>query len=130
MKKLRHSAKSNTLRLVYLVVRKSVISYCIPIWGGAYKASMLKLERAQQVALKIMLCKPFRYPTTHLYQDCKVLALSQLFVHVIILLYHSPVLCANCNYAHMRRKPVYMKVQYRTIFGSCMSSYLYNKICR
>lgn len=132
MKKLRYTADRNTLIMVYEALCKCVISYCIPVWGGAHKTSLIKLERAQRAVLKVMLCKPFRYPTVQLYQDCGVLSVRQLFVLHTILRRHPSVLRNDLKNSSRRRKPVCPVLRYNTVFASrqyrYISSYLYNRI--
>lgn len=79
-KNLRSSANLTTLKMVYTALSESLLRYCITVWGGAAKTKMLQLERAQRAVLKVMIKKPFRYPTISLYNDTKVLSVRQLFV--------------------------------------------------
>lgn len=72
-KKLRYSADENLLKLIYVALCQSIITYGISVWGSAAKTTMLAAERAQRSVLKVMLLKPFRYPTHSLYAEAKVL---------------------------------------------------------
>lgn len=132
MSKLRNSAERNTLLIVYQALCKTLISYCIPVWGGAHKTSLLKLERAQRAVLKTMLSRPFRYPTTQLYQDSNVLTVRQLFVLQITVRHHSSVPRAEYHCSTRRRKPACTTAIVRSTFASqqytCISAFLYNKI--
>lgn len=80
MKKLRDCTPPDTLRLVYLGLCQSIMQYCISVWGSAGKTTFMSLERAQRALIKVMLRKPFRFPTNTLYDDFKVLRMRQLFV--------------------------------------------------
>ncbi|XP_026317899.1 uncharacterized protein LOC113228740 isoform X2 [Hyposmocoma kahamanoa] len=132
MSKLRNSAERNTLLIVYQALCKTLISYCIPVWGGAHKTSLLKLERAQRAVLKTMLSRPFRYPTTQLYQESNVLTVRQLFVLQITVRHHSSVPRAEYHCSTRRRKPACTTAIVRSTFASqqytCISAFLYNKI--
>ncbi|CAB3242058.1 unnamed protein product [Arctia plantaginis] len=79
-KTLRHCADAKILKEVYTALCQSVIGYCISVWGGAAKSRFLKVERAQRAVLKVMLAKPFGYPTKQLYGETKILTVRQLYV--------------------------------------------------
>ncbi|XP_059047711.1 uncharacterized protein LOC131843125 [Achroia grisella] len=64
---------------VYHTVVQSLLMYCITAWGGASKTHMISIERAQRSVLKVMLGKPFRFPTYLLHQEAAVLTVRQLF---------------------------------------------------
>lgn len=55
-----HVAHKNVLK-IYTSLAQSIISYCIPVWGGATKTKILELERAQRSLIKVMYFKPYRY---------------------------------------------------------------------
>lgn len=57
-------------------------------WGGTYPTFLLKVERAQRAILKVMLKKPYMYPTDTLYQETELLTVRQLFIQHIILRKH------------------------------------------
>lgn len=62
-KKLLHVIERNTLRIVHQTLSKSVISYCIPVWGGAHKTDLLALIGAgsrQQVSSRKYTQSPAR----------------------------------------------------------------------
>ena len=88
-KKLRRSADQNTLKMVYYALCQSVISYCIPVWGGATVNVFIKLERAQRAVLKVMLSRPRRYCTSQLYAESDVLTVRQLYVFLTVIRKHS-----------------------------------------
>ncbi|KAJ8704619.1 hypothetical protein PYW07_011807 [Mythimna separata] len=88
-KKLRDSADSETLKLVYFALCRSVLTYCLPVWGGATSNVFIRLERAQRAVLKVMFSRPRRYSTVQLYSDSKVLTVRQLYVLLCTLRKHS-----------------------------------------
>lgn len=87
-KKLRHVADLKLIRTVYYALAQSILGYCITAWGGACKTFMIHLERAQRSLLKVMTCKPYRYPTVALYKECEVLTVRQLYLLKIVIQQH------------------------------------------
>ena len=113
-KSLRHSADLSTLRMVYFSLCQSVLSFGITAWGGAPKSYNIKLERAQRAVLKVMTFKHFRYNTTQLYQDCKVMTVRQLFVLNTILRRHGSLKYNTGHLDNRRTKYVCPIERYRT----------------
>lgn len=131
-KTLRESASPELLKKIYVSLCQSVINYCIPVWGGASKIRFLELERAQRAVLKVMTRKPFKYPTTHLYADCQLLSIRQLYVLASIQRRHRTVSPLQCNNNRRRNPPPCPRVSHTTFFAErhyyVMSSKLYNRI--
>lgn len=127
-KSLRASADLKTLKMVYLALCQSVIGYCIVTWGGAAKTKFLRVERAQRAVLKVMMKKPYRYPTTELFSDCQVLTVRQLYVLKSTLRKHAglPPHIAN------KRSYVPPNIQHKTSFAQhqyyILSTHIYKKI--
>lgn len=129
---LRYSADKQTIKMVYTCLCQSILTYCIPAWGGTDKTSLLHLERAQRAVLKVMSFKPRLYPTAKLYTECDVLTVRQLYVFRSVLRKHShlpldpSIICRRSGF------PVSPVVQCRTAFArrqySSTSSRIYNKI--
>ncbi|CAB3243932.1 unnamed protein product [Arctia plantaginis] len=65
---------------IYIALAQRVITYCIPVWGGATKTHFLEVERAQRSLLKVMYLKPYRFPTNILYMTCSLLSVRKLYV--------------------------------------------------
>lgn len=91
-KSLRLCADENILKMVYLSLCQSVITYCIPVWGGAAKTKFIEVERAQRAVLKVMIGKPRKFPTTDLYDQTKLLTVRQLYVLRTTLRIHKHIL--------------------------------------
>lgn len=133
MKLLRHSADSDTLRLVYTSLGESLLSYCISVWGGSCVTSMLMLERAQRAVLKTMCNKPILFPTKALFAEVKVLNVRQLYILKACLKVHRQVLNSP-EYPNMSRKRIFKlpTVAVRTTFAQKLPTYLlphvYNRI--
>lgn len=135
-KTLRNVTDDKIKKMVYYALAQSLITYCITSWGGAPKSTLLKLERAQRVILKVSLSLPYRYPTALLYQKAKVLTVRQLFIQQTILKQHR-LLIYNPSLSRAKRRfnPV---VNYHTSPSTSFSKrfffhlgrYLYNKINR
>lgn len=85
---LRKVATRDLLKSIYLALCQSVVSYCIIAWGGAPKTTLISLERAQRAVIKVMYCKRFRFPTTQLYEETKLLTVRQQFLKSLILYFH------------------------------------------
>jgi hypothetical protein len=129
---LKNSADANTLRMVYYSLAQSIISYCIPAWGGACVTHLLRLERAQRGVLKVMTNKPYRYPTVQLYADCEVLSVRQLYVLQLMLRKHSSLPLDPTLLKRRMRHKVCRSVPHRTVLAGrqyyVRSSYVYNKL--
>lgn len=131
-KNLRHVSNPNIIKMVYLALCQSILTYCIEIWGGAPTSTLLPLERAQRLILKISYFLPRLYPTRELYSDCKVLTVRQLFILHVILFKHSQ-LHFNPSYNNKRRKhtvcsTVTLRTKLASRFFCFLGSYLYNKL--
>lgn len=135
MKLLRRSADSETLHLVYTSLGESLLSYCIPVWGGAGVTTMLVLERAQRAVLKTMCNKPFLYPTVALFAEAQVLSVRQLYILKACLKVHRKVLNST-EFTDLSRRRVFKlpAVTVRTSFAqrlpTYMLPYIYNKIAK
>lgn len=135
MKSLRHACDKNTLLMVFNSLCQSIISFGILAWGGAAKGAMIELERAQRAVLKVMLNKPFRYPTDDLYKEAEVLGVRQLFIHKAVTLVHKKTINSD-EYIKISQKRVF-KVSVPAIKSAFASRHpnfllpsIYNKICK
>lgn len=91
-KKLRNATKGNLLKIVYFSLCQSILTYGIVVWGSAAKTILLKLERAQRSALKVIFNKKFRYPTFDLYSLNRLLTVRQLYTQKVTLRFHKQAL--------------------------------------
>ncbi|CAH2092318.1 unnamed protein product [Euphydryas editha] len=80
MKLLREAADAQLLKMVYLALCQSILSYCILAWGGSAKSNLILLERAQRAVLKVSLRRCRRYPTSELFREAQVLSVRRLFL--------------------------------------------------
>lgn len=103
-KNLRHVLTKTTLNQVYISLAQSVITYAIPVWGGATKTKFLELERAQRALLKVMYHKPFRYPTSELYLLCDLLTVRKLYILNLVLKTHKKTIYTPGKKTSTRRR--------------------------
>ncbi|CAB3258559.1 unnamed protein product [Arctia plantaginis] len=133
-KKLRNSADLPILKTIYTSLCESIITYCIPLWGGSAKTRFIDLERAQRAVLKVMLRKPYRYPTNQLYKDAACLTVRQLYVLRACLRRHKTVHITDAASTNIvrRPKPPCPSVKFGTAFGrrnyEYQSANIYNKL--
>jgi hypothetical protein len=127
---LRHVASKTLLNQIYISLAQSVMTYCIPVWGGASKMKFLEVERGQRCLLKTMLHKPYRYSTSDLYNECKLLSMRKLYVTYTILKLHKTLPYKTLTETRRRtakvapvppNKSVFAKRQYNV-----QSAHLYN----
>lgn len=130
-KTLRHSLSTDTIKMVYLALCQSLLSYCVPVWGGAAKTFLIDLERAQRAVLKVILRKPIRFPTDKLYDVASVLSVRQLYVLRSILRKH-PQVPSHADPRKRRNRNICSVEAHKTKFSTrhfyIASSILYNKI--
>lgn len=132
-KNLRYAAELDLIKCVYFALCQSVLTYCISAWGGAYKTTIKKLEHAQRSVLKVMTCKPFRYPTLSLYSFCKVMSVRQLYIYNAIVRHHITLKYDHTLYTTRRKSHnICKQPKLRTTFGAhqntYLAPYLYNKL--
>ncbi|KAJ8708149.1 hypothetical protein PYW08_010515 [Mythimna loreyi] len=77
--------------MIFLGLCQSVLQYGISIWGSAGKTTFIEIERAQRAVIKVMLKKPFRFPTDQLYKEFPVLRVRQLFILSATLRTHKAI---------------------------------------
>lgn len=129
MKSLRRGAPKETLKLVYLALCQSVLTYCIRCWGGSSKSYMLEVERAQRSVLKVMYKKPRMYPTTLLYEESKVLSLRKLYILKVVLMQHR-IIINSTEYEQLLSKRVFKisKPSVNTAFAQRFAPFLHTHI--
>lgn len=135
MKKLRNCATEQVLRIVYYALCQSSLQYCISVWGSAAKTILLQLERAQRAVIKVMLKKPFRFPTDTLYRNSKLLSVRRLYILKAVLRAHS-VVATLPTYTQLLTKRVFRVPLPKTRsafvkrFPAYMHLRLYNSVCK
>lgn len=134
-KNLRCVADSKLIKTVYYALCQSVLTYCISVWGGTAKSTILKLERAQRGILKVCMSLPYRHPTTELYEKCGVLTVRQLYILQTIIKQHSTLKYEpNIINSKRRKDIVCTQKKFNCTFSHRFFCYqgcnLYNKINR
>lgn len=135
MRNLRYAACPETLKTVYFALCQSIIVYCISCWGSAAKTYLIQAERAQRSVLKVMLRKPYRYSTSNLYTEARVLSIRKLYILKASLLVHKSVIC-SLEYDSLLNLRVYRikNPSVRTTFcqrlGNFIKTHIYNKVVR
>lgn len=131
-KNLRHVAKPDLLNKIYVALAQSILTYCIPIWGGATKTIFLNLERAQRSLLKVMFFKPYRYPTSSLYSISDTLTVRKLYVLHSVLKLHKSLEYNPFIINKRRNYTVTNKIHVNSTFAARQytrqSALLYNKL--
>ncbi|XP_026315748.1 uncharacterized protein LOC113227090 [Hyposmocoma kahamanoa] len=131
-KSLRHVADPYIMKMVYLALGQSLFTYCISVWGGAARTHFILVERAQRVILKVACFKPYRFPTTDLYDFCQVLTVRQLFILWTVLRQHTLTPYdsgsdrRNCIVASCDR----LRTAFSHRFFCFLGYFLYNKLHR
>lgn len=71
----------NSLRMVYISLAESMITYCILIWGGLFQDSIKNLYIMQKGLLKILFKKDKSFPSEVLFSEISVLSVRQLYAY-------------------------------------------------
>lgn len=66
----------------------SLLNYASLGWGGCAKSILDPLAKAQKSLLRVILKKPFRYPSDVLFEEFRVLDVRQLYIKKIIMHSH------------------------------------------
>jgi hypothetical protein len=131
-KMLRHVMTNKLLNRIYVALAQSVITYCIPVWGGATKTKLLELERSQRSLIKIMYSKPWKYSTENLYKISNLLTVRKLYILNIVLIAHKNLPFDSSNLSNKRRHNVAPSGRIRTAFAerqySAQSVFIYKII--
>lgn len=134
VRQLRDCASIDLLRTIYFALCQSLITYCIDCWGGASKTYLLEVERAQRSVLKVMLKKPYRYPTNSLYAESSVLSVRQLFILNQALKVHNKLNSEKYTCNLSRRSYFVNLPKVKTAFAKRFSPFIeintYNKLSK
>lgn len=115
--KLRNVADRDLLRLVYMALCQSILSYCVLAWGAACGSYLIKLERAQRSILKIAHKKPFRFATDSLYSEFQLLRVRQIFIVATIMRFHKIALSCTRDKARSTRNISWVVPKTKTKFA-------------
>lgn len=131
-KTLRHVASERLLRLTYLSLAQSVMTYCITVWGGANKTRFVYLERAQRSLLKVMYFLPREFSTNLLYSSTNLLTIRKLYILSTVLSKHKSLPYQHSVNNDRRKRNVVHQPRVKSVFAQRQyvnrANVLYNKI--
>lgn len=91
-KVVRDFLPKHLLRALYFGLAHSLISYGIVVWGGTFKSYLKPLKIVQNGLIKILLKKPYRFPTELLYKEFNVCNIENSFIREsCIMLYKTGI---------------------------------------
>lgn len=96
-KNLRRFCDAQLLRTLYLVLVQPHLTYGLLGWGGIVKTHLNKLEITQKWILKIILNKPYRFPTDELFRIAAVMDMRQLFFLALAVHQRKNIMSASFN---------------------------------
>lgn len=67
------------LRMVYFAMTQSILQYGIIAWVGLEMVAYNKIQTAQKIIIKIILNRPKKYSSEHIFKEFKVFNIKQLF---------------------------------------------------
>lgn len=133
-KLLRHVTSVHLIKQIYVALAQSIMTYCIPVWGGASKIKFLDVERAQRALLKTMFFKPYRFSSNELYKFCDFLTVRKLYILFCILKMHKTTEYDPTNLTKRRQYVSLSRKRVRTAFAKrqylSQTTYLYNVVNR
>lgn len=120
-KTIRNACDIKLLRNIYFALCQSILTYGLNVWGGTSKTTMILVERAQRMILKVMSRKKYTYPTTELYSELDVLTVRKLFIKLIIVTQHR----IKPHFERRRRTDIVYKIpKQKTSFAQKFFDYL------
>ena len=130
-KTIRNACDIKLLIKIYSALCQSILVYGLNVWGGSSKTTMLSVERAQRIVLKVISRKKYTYPTHLLYSELGVLTVRKLFIKQQIMAQHK----IKPHFAKRRRLDIVYNIpKFRTSFAHKFHNYLgpslYNKISK
>lgn len=82
---IRNILSVKDLKRIYFAMCNSILDYASLGWGGCSKTILDPLAKSQKSLLRVILKKPFRYPSDSLFEEFRVLDVRQLYMRKIIL---------------------------------------------
>ena len=76
LSKVRHFVESHSLRNIYFGIFASILTYGSQVWGQFCNQHILRLTKIQNKAIRIMSFANFQDETTPLYNNLRILKLS------------------------------------------------------
>lgn len=88
-KNIRDYLQPHQLKILYHSLVESHLRYAIIVWGCTLQTHLQPLEVLQKRFLKIMLKRPYRYPSNSLFVEANVMNLKQFFYYNINIKFHT-----------------------------------------
>jgi len=85
IKQLRDILPPKDIRIFYLALVESEITYGLIGWGGAYDNVLSLLQTCQNTIIKVAIKKDRRYPTEKIFEEFNVLNITKLYFKISIL---------------------------------------------
>ncbi|CAF4754808.1 unnamed protein product [Pieris macdunnoughi] len=131
--RLKRVAEAEVIRIIYLALCQSILTYCISAWGGTAESLLIKLERAQRAILKVAYRRPCTYPTVKLHLETKTLSVRKLYILATCSRYHR-FRGLTIQDTSKNRRFAFPTPKRRTVFGQLSFAFrgpfLYNKISK
>ena len=83
--KARKFFNKNILLTLYYCFIYPYMTYCIEVWGNAYKMYLNTIEKLQKRAIRIITCSSYRCHTAPLFCSLNILNLSNTYLYFITL---------------------------------------------
>ena len=88
LSKIRHVANTRTKKLVADGIFTSILTFCIPVWGGMDQNSLRRLQILQNTAAQHVLNLPRRSNRNMMFDKLEWLSVKQLeFFHTVMTIY-------------------------------------------
>jgi hypothetical protein len=69
LRRIRYSVDQKTLMSIYYAYIHSRLCYCLPVWSSCSMDKKMRLQRAQNKAIKLIKFRPYLTPTSELYDE-------------------------------------------------------------
>jgi hypothetical protein len=126
--RLRNILDTNNCLKIFDSLTQSLIQYGIIGWGGIVDAHLKPVQLAQKHALKIILNKPFTYPTYLTYNDSKVLDCRQLYIKTLFTFYFKyPIFISPTNFSTYQLRNTYKSLFCNKKIGQRQAKYMFSK---
>jgi len=124
---------SNVKTIVYKALVQPIVSYGIAFWGNAFDTHIKTLGTILNCLVKYIFNKPRLFPTTLLYNECKILNIKSLHImHVfaVVFKYITTISTPTHNYNTHFVKDINLTLpKLRTAFCQSGSYFVFTTFC-
>lgn len=113
--------QTRIVRMAYMALAQSLLSFGIVVWGGTYRSLMDPLARMQKSLLKYSFKRPLKYSSKLLFSELKILSVYQLYVKQILIFLIKEKNKFNITFRVSRGKPYRVVEEKRRLNFSLMS---------